>query len=143
MPNELCDNFASLDNALNLDYNKSVEDFIGFPSSKPMDLIDIESIISADVHSVSDQNCDNFQSPPEYQEYYNIVQSNGFMTVAQSLTESSNLNSKANLFSNNQVVYKDICYLSPFFIHLHLPKFAETLILNFVFKNAKKNCANL
>ncbi|KAG8191403.1 hypothetical protein JTE90_010580 [Oedothorax gibbosus] len=102
VPNELCDNFASLDNALNLDYNKSAEDFIGFQSSKAIDLIDIESIISADVHSVSNQNCETFQNPSEYQEYYNIIQSNGFAPMAHGLHESSNLNSKENLFPSNQ-----------------------------------------
>lgn len=103
-PNELCDNFASLDSALNLDYNKTAEDLIGFQNSKAIDLIDIESIISGDIHSASNQNCEPFQSSPDYPDFYGNIMQPSISSVTHTLPEANDMNTKENLLSNTQVI---------------------------------------
>ncbi|GBN41155.1 hypothetical protein AVEN_213575-1, partial [Araneus ventricosus] len=95
---EICDNFASLDPSLDLDYAKAAEALIQFQDSKTMDMIDIESIISA-LPVNNNQISEVFRNSNFQDLYCNVLQSSLFPSDN---TDVNNLTSKSNLFSNSQ-----------------------------------------
>ncbi|GFY54020.1 transcriptional activator Myb [Trichonephila inaurata madagascariensis] len=102
-PNEFCTNFTSFEETFDLDYNKSVEPLIQLQDSKTMDLMDIESIISADVNSVNNQTCETYRNTIDFQDlYYGPIQSNSFSAVPNSSSDVSSLTSKISTFSSSQ-----------------------------------------
>ncbi|GFT50405.1 transcriptional activator Myb [Nephila pilipes] len=100
-PNEFCDNFTSLEGVFDMDYNKAVETFIQLHDSKTMDLMDIESIISADINSVN--NNQTYRNTIDFQDLYcGSIQPNSFPSVPSSTSDVSSLTSKISIFSNSQ-----------------------------------------
>ncbi|CAL1278532.1 unnamed protein product [Larinioides sclopetarius] len=96
---EICDNFAAFDPSLDLDYTKAAEALIQFQDSKTIDMMDIESILSA--LPVNNQISEVFRNSNLQDLYYSALQSSSFPAVPSDNSDN-NLISKSNLFSNTQ-----------------------------------------